>query len=159
MRMTKAKTMHQDIRFNPQDNILITTDMEEKLKHLEFIQGVINRMNSNSFAIKTWAMTILAAFLALYATNQQAWYLLVAIVPTIIFWFLDAKYLKMEKQYRQLFEDALMDKAKLFDMDASNYPINFWMVFVRPTIMWIYLPIIVLLFVWWLFASGLICTL
>lgn len=157
--MTKAKTMHLDIRFNPQDNILNKIDMEEKLKYLEFIQGVINRMNSNSFAIKTWAMTILAAFLALYATNQQAWYLLVAIVPTIIFWFLDAKYLKMEKQYRKLFEDALMDKAKLFDMDASNYPINFWKVFARPTIMWIYLPIIVLLFVWWLFASGLICTL
>ena len=30
---------------------------EEQIKHLEFIQGIINRMNSNSFAIKGWAIT------------------------------------------------------------------------------------------------------
>lgn len=35
---------------------------EKKLKHLEFIQGVITRMNSNSFSIKTWMITIIAAF-------------------------------------------------------------------------------------------------
>lgn len=28
--------------------------MENKIKHLEFIQGVINRMANNSFMLKGW---------------------------------------------------------------------------------------------------------
>lgn len=95
--------------------------MEEKLKHLEFIQGVITRMNSNSFSIKTWMVTILAAFIALFANNQNERYLLAAVVPTLIFWFLDAYYLKMERQYRKLYNDAVSDKVSLFDMNASGY--------------------------------------
>lgn len=32
--------------------------MDNKLKHLELIQGVINRMASNSFKLKGWAVTL-----------------------------------------------------------------------------------------------------
>ena len=39
--------------------------LEEKLKHLEFIQNAINRMNANSFQIKGWMITITAALLAI----------------------------------------------------------------------------------------------
>ena len=31
---------------------------ENKLKHLEFIQNIITRMNSNSFVIKGWSITL-----------------------------------------------------------------------------------------------------
>jgi len=34
--------------------------MENKIKHLEMIQGVINRMASNSFALKGWAVTLVS---------------------------------------------------------------------------------------------------
>ena len=34
--------------------------MENKIKHLEIIQGVINRMAGNSFALKGWAVTLVA---------------------------------------------------------------------------------------------------
>ena len=37
---------------------------EDKLKHLEFIQNIITRMNTNSFLIKGWAVTIASAILA-----------------------------------------------------------------------------------------------
>ena len=30
--------------------------MDAKLKHLEMIQGVINRMGANSFMLKSWAV-------------------------------------------------------------------------------------------------------
>lgn len=131
--------------------------MEQKLKHLEFIQGVITRMNSNSFSIKTWMMTILAAFLALYASNQNANYLLIAIVPTFIFWFLDAKYLKIEKQYRILYKETVANNVESFDMDSSKYDVCYCGILFSQTILWIYLPIIFSLVFAWLYLYGILC--
>lgn len=131
--------------------------MEEKLKHLEFIQGVITRMNSNSFSIKTWMVTILAAFIALFANKPNEWYLLAAIVPMVIFWLLDANYLKMERQYRKLYADAVADKVGPFDMDASKYDMCYCGVLFSKTIVCVYLPIIVLLLTGWLVAGGYLC--
>lgn len=34
---------------------------KEKIKHLEFIQNIINRMNLNSFQIKEWMIMIVSA--------------------------------------------------------------------------------------------------
>ena len=34
--------------------------MDKKLKHLELVQSVINRMASNSFMLKGWAVTLVA---------------------------------------------------------------------------------------------------
>jgi hypothetical protein len=130
--------------------------MEEKLKHLEFIQGVITRMNSNSFSIKTWMMTILGALLALFASNHEPLYLLVATAPTLIFWCLDAKYLKMERQYRLLYTAALEGKVTVFDMNASKYSVNFINVLFSKTILWVYVPIVLGLIAGWLFASGIL---
>ncbi len=44
---------------------------EEQIKHLEFIQDVITRMNSNSFQIKGWCITILSALCAIYAAEKM----------------------------------------------------------------------------------------
>lgn len=64
---------------------------ENKIKHLEFLQNVIARLNSNSFQIKSWAITIVAALLALYVdSDSNTFYILIAIFPTILFWGSDA---------------------------------------------------------------------
>lgn len=44
---------------------------EDLLKHLEFIQYIINRMAKNSFLLKGWTVTIVAAFFALAAQNLE----------------------------------------------------------------------------------------
>ena len=80
--------------------------MENKIKHLEFIQGTITRMNQNSFQIKGWMITIVSALLALYANSENVVYVLVAIVPAIIFWFLDAYYLQQERKFRGVYNDV-----------------------------------------------------
>ncbi len=41
--------------------------MEAKLKHLEMIQGVVNRMASNSFQLKGWSVVLVSALFALAA--------------------------------------------------------------------------------------------
>ena len=38
-----------------------TFPIERKLKHLEFIQGVVNRLGSNASLLKGWSMTVLVA--------------------------------------------------------------------------------------------------
>ena len=80
---------------------------QERIQHLEFIQNIINRMNSNSFQIKEWMITIVSALLALYASSDNVTYVFVAIVPTLLFWYLDAYYLQQERKFRELYKDVL----------------------------------------------------
>lgn len=77
--------------------------MEDKQKHLEFIQGVINRHNSNSFMIKGWAITIVAAFLALMGTINEPYLSFIALGPTLMFWVLDSMFLANEKCFVSLY--------------------------------------------------------
>ena len=42
---------------------------EDVRQHLSFIQGVITRMNSNSFSMKGWMVAIISGLCAVYASN------------------------------------------------------------------------------------------
>ena len=75
--------------------------MNRKIKHLEFIQSNISRMNQCSFKMKGWMITIDSALLALFAASidkntgsGNTIYLFVAAIPIIIFWILDSYYLQ-----------------------------------------------------------------
>lgn len=96
---------------------------QEKILHLEFIQNIINRMNSNSFQIKEWMITIVSALLALYASSDNLTYIFVAIVPTLLFWYLDAYYLQLERKFRGLYDDVKDPEKSIpfFSMDITNY--------------------------------------
>lgn len=48
---------------------------EYKVKHLEFIQNVITRMNTNSFQIKEWTVTITSALLAIFAAKSNPYFM------------------------------------------------------------------------------------
>ena len=79
---------------------------EYKVKHLEFIQNVITRMNTNSFQIKEWAVTITSALLAIFAAKSNPYFIATAILPVCIFWFLDSYYLTQERKFRGLYNDV-----------------------------------------------------
>jgi hypothetical protein len=119
---------------------------ESKIKHLEFIQNVITRMNSNSFQIKGLVITIVSALLAIYASNKNEEFILIAIVPTILFWFLDAYYLQQERKFRGLYNDVsgVNEKPKEikgFEMRPDKYTggkYNYLRVFFSRTIWPIY---------------------
>jgi hypothetical protein len=67
---------------------------DARIKHLEFVQAVIARQASNSFLLKGWALTVAAAFFGFVATQLHWEVALVALLPVIVFWFLDAYYLR-----------------------------------------------------------------
>ncbi|MFR8193023.1 MAG: hypothetical protein ACLU78_00225 [Clostridium sp.] len=63
-------------------------------------------MNQNSFQIKGWMITLVSALLALYASSERVVYILIAIVPAVVFWFLDAYYLQQERRFRGVYNDV-----------------------------------------------------
>ena len=126
--------------------------MKKKLKHLEFIQNIITRMNTNSFQLKGLTVTIVAAFIGLYVSTQNISFIFLGILPTIIFWFLDTYYLQQERKFRGVYNDAAgitnINEVRLFEMPIKEYKggdFCFFRVFFSKTIFWLYFTIIVLL--------------
>ena len=97
--------------------------MESKLKHLEMIQGVINRMASNSFHLKGWSVTLISALFALAANDTNQLFIYLAYFPCVAFWSLDGYFLWQEKMYRKLYDEtAERPKDKIdFNLNASQY--------------------------------------
>jgi hypothetical protein len=131
---------------------------ESKKQHLEFIQNVITRMNTNSFQIKGMAITIVSALLAIYASTTNIIFIFLSIIPTLLFWFLDSYYLQQERKFRGVYNNVCGLKN---DIDVKPYemPIQkfqggqycFCRVCFSKTIAWLYGTIVVLLL-----AGGLI---
>lgn len=108
----------------------LTPDTLQKfyIEELKFIQEAIKRFALNSFQIKGWAITLVVVSLLLKSSENpllaqcQGF---IAIIPLILFWFLDAYFLKQERMYRKLYkwvvENRLKEEKNLFSMDASEY--------------------------------------
>lgn len=125
---------------------------EDKIKHLEFIQAIVTRMGSNSFQMKGWMVALVSAILAIYASTQNHKFVLVAIFPAVVFWFLDTYYLWQERKFRGLYNDAAgitkNNKIALFAMRPDLYTggkYSFWNVFGSVTIALLYVPVIAIL--------------
>ena len=99
---------------------------DHKVSHLEMIQGVINRMAGNSFALKGWAVTLVAGIFALSSKDSDRTYFIVAYIPIIVFWFLDSYYLLQERLFRSLYEDATNANSTVtnFSMNIAPYKKN-----------------------------------
>ena len=79
-------------------------------RHLEMIQRVIDRMAQNSFYLKGWSITIVAAVFVLVArTNNYGW-LWIALLPCLSFWWLDSFFLRYERLYKDLFNEVRLGK-------------------------------------------------
>jgi hypothetical protein len=125
----------------------------ERIKHLEMIQAIITRMNTNSFQLKGLSITIVAAILAIYAATQKVDFILIAIFPLIIFWFLDTYYLQMERKFRGLYNDVAgvtddPQTIQLFEMRPDLYTGGKYIylrILFSKTIWPVYLPIIAIL--------------
>lgn len=56
-------------------------NLELKIRHLEMIQDIINRMAQNSFALKGWAVTLISGILILSAKDSNLLFFLLAYIP------------------------------------------------------------------------------
>ena len=97
--------------------------MNSKLKHLEFIQGVINRLATNSFQMKGWTVVLVAAILVLLARENRLDATYIALAPILIFWALDGYFLWQERLYRALYDHVrtLNDEQIDFAMNGASF--------------------------------------
>ncbi|MEK4627364.1 MAG: hypothetical protein ABS939_22425 [Psychrobacillus sp.] len=125
---------------------------ENKIQYLQLIQNVITRMASNSFMLKGWTVTLVVGLLAFANVSEmESKYIILALVPAIMFWVLDGFFIYQEKLYRDLYNNAI--KLKNDEIDFSLNPIPFkklnkrsWFKGIFSKTLWIfYLPIIVVI--------------
>jgi len=93
---------------------------EKKHKHLDLIQGVINRLSTNSFLLKGWSIVLVTALFALSAPDSRVSFVFLAYFPAIIFWGLDGFFLWQEQLFRKLYDRTrvLQDNEIDFSMDT-----------------------------------------
>lgn len=86
------------------------------------IQEIIKRMASNSFLLKGWSITLVAAIFALAAKDSNQKFFLITYIPLIIFWMLDTYYLQQERKYRNLYDKVrnLEDEEIDFSMKITS---------------------------------------
>jgi hypothetical protein len=99
----------------------------DKAKHLEFVQSAISRMATNSFVLKGWTVTLVAALFALAAKDSNRRFALLALFPALTFWGLDAYYLRQERLFRNLYDKLRglsaeeYEKADPFSMSTAKH--------------------------------------
>jgi len=126
--------------------------MENKHKHLEFIQEVISRMSRHSFVLKGWGVTLVAALFALAAKDVDVRLITVSFIPVLIFWLLDSYYLQRERLFRALYDEVRVknDSHIDFSMDVDKFKEgrNVWLrCFVSGPLLGFYLPLLALMLI------------
>ena len=99
-------------------------DESIRIAHLTMLQGVITRMGANSFTLKALAATFGSAAVAVMATVEtpSPYYAVVAIVPMIIFWLMDAQYLRLERAYRKLYDHIRKgEEVEAYSLEATPF--------------------------------------
>lgn len=122
--------------------------MEYKVRYLEMIQAVITRMASNSFLLKGWTVTLIVGILAFANLKQmEAIFIIVALIPAVVFWVLDGFFLYQEKLYRKLYEYATNLELENIDFSLNAYRFkddisSFFRVIFSKTLLLFYVPIL-----------------
>jgi hypothetical protein len=112
--------------------------MEAKIKHLEFIQAVINRMAGDCFLLKGWTVTLVVALFSLSAKDTNHNYFLIAYFSVILFWVLNGYFLSQERLFRALYDHVRkINESKIdFSMDTKKFQTdeNSWLrsIFSQP---------------------------
>jgi len=103
---------------------------DKKIKHLELIQVIVNRMANNSFLIKGWCVTLVAALIALGARDSNKRFILVGYYPLLMFWILDSYFLWQERLFLKLYDEVRLtpdDGVIDFSMDTSTVQSESWL--------------------------------
>lgn len=94
--------------------------MEKKMKHLDFIQLVITRMNANSFLLKGWVVTLVVALFALEISKTSSSFVKISLLPAILFWVLDGYFLYQERLFRELYDEVRIKNEAQIDFSMKR---------------------------------------
>lgn len=97
---------------------------EGSIAHMSMVQGIIARLETNCFTLKAVVMALAGGLLAFLASLESSdWvYPLAGGVPMVVFWLMDAMYLRMGRAFRALFEEIRLGELKEpFSMDIRPH--------------------------------------
>lgn len=94
---------------------------EDQRKHLDFIQAVIARLASSSAAAKGWGLTVATATFGFSATKAVPVVAGLGLVVVLFFGLLDLYYLREERLFRRLYDDARRGKIEVYSMNKDAY--------------------------------------
>jgi hypothetical protein len=120
---------------------------ELRLKHLDFIQLTLTRLAANSFFIKGWSVTLVAALSVIAEKDTSKDFGWVALVPAFMFWGLDAYYVRQERLFRKLYDTVRTKNDDQVDFSMNTSPVNnqvdpWYLVLVSTTIFFFHAPIV-----------------
>lgn len=114
-------------------------------KHLDFIQAVITRQASNSFLIKGWCLTVAVAAYGFALNSQSRRVAVLGIGGSLVFWGLDAYFLRQERMFRCLFKKAVNQEVAVYSMNALSFKkeakANWFRVAMSYTLAFLYGPV------------------
>ena len=99
--------------------------MEKKIKHLEMIEAIIERMAKNSLQLKEWTMALVVLVATITSQSGNENLVLLGFVPIIGFWFLDSFYLLQERKYKVLYKNVSKKEEDKIDFNLdTNVDVN-----------------------------------
>ena len=114
--------------------------------HLTFIHNTINRMNTNTIAIKGLAFTILVASLGLSFDKKIAIVNIFAMLATLGLWLYTSYFLQLERKFRRLYNSVRTGANREhlnYSMDIrdfNNKECSFINAFTSTSMLMFYLP-------------------
>lgn len=94
---------------------------QDRRQHLEFIQAVVGRMSTASTLAKGWCLTVATAALGFALTRNSLSVGLLGGLAGVLFGVMDARYLREERKFRSLYDDARRGQVEVYDMDTRPY--------------------------------------
>ena len=98
-------------------------DNTNVIKHLEMIQGIINRLGHDSFLVKGWSMALLVGGIILITRSevQSGWIILAFLFPIVGFWILDGYFLWQERLFREIYNEVRKQETTNFEMNPMKH--------------------------------------
>lgn len=89
--------------------------------YVSVLQAVISRMAANSAGCKTWCIALVSATIIIIATAiEKPNYVWIALIPILLFFFLDSYYLGLERGFRARYDNFICklhsDSATINDL-------------------------------------------
>jgi hypothetical protein len=133
-----------------QPSLLSPADSPAVTAHITLLQGIINRLANNSVSCKTWCLTLVGALLSLAGATRAPAIVAFALVPVVVFGFLDTMYLAQERAYRTLYttvvnaiRDGSYSRAMAYEARAPFGFMDFCAAFGSWSVFPVYLTLLV----------------
>ena len=119
--------------------------VEKVVEHLKMTQAVIDRLNRNSFWLKTLSVTLIVSAMILVAIQDEKYPIVFLMPITLVlgFWILDGYFLWQERLFRKVYDEIRVQSDTVFEMNPmkhKNKPKCSWLSAIfSPTLVIFYL--------------------